>query len=128
MLQLQQLDAVLAAFCARGIGSSEARCDGPAFLKGSVTTGLVAAEGPHAFDFESNRPEDPPSLAQARQQGQQSISSWVDQWNAKKTQMPLSTPADLLHFNPALTKGYTTYLNSTTSDGLAVTNLTAITA
>lgn len=88
---------------------------------------LVAAEGPHAFDFESNKPEDPPSLAQARQQGQQSISSWVDQWNAKKTQIPLSSPAEILHSNPAF-GGYTTYLNSTASDGLVVTNLTAITA
>ena len=94
---------------------------------GSVTTGLFAAEGPHAFDFESNRPEDPPSLVQARQQGQQSISSWVDQWNAKKRQLPLSSPADLLDSNTAY-GGYTTYLNSTSSDGLAVTNLTAITA
>lgn len=83
-------------------------------------TCLFHAEGHHAFDGDSNEPGDPPSVLQARKQGQESISSWVDQWNAKKTQLPLSSPADLLNPNPAF-GGYTTFLNSTASDldGLA---------
>lgn len=91
-----------------------------------ATTYLFAAEGPHGFDFASNMPEDPPSVFQARSQGHQSIASWVGQWNTKKTHMPLSSPADILHSNPAF-GGYTPYVNGTALVGLAVNNLTATT-
>ena len=87
-----------------------------------TTTGLASAEGPHAFDFESNKPEDPPSAVQARNQGLQSIQSWADQWNARKTQIALSSPAEILHSDET-PGGYTTHLNDTVLIGIAASNV-----
>ncbi len=72
----------------------------------------VPAEGPHAFDVESTKPEDPASAVQARTQGLQYIQTWVNQYNAQKASIPMSNPSDL--FNLAFdVGGYTSAWNNT---------------
>ena len=72
----------------------------------------VPAEGPHAFDVESTKPEDPASAVQARAQGLQYIQTWVNQYNAQKASIPMSNPSDL--FNLAFdVGGYTSAWNNT---------------
>ncbi len=72
----------------------------------------VPAEGPHAFDVESTKPEDPASAAQARAQGLQYIQTWVNQYNAQKASIPMSNPSDL--FNLAFdVGGYASAWNNT---------------
>jgi len=84
----------------------------------------VPAEGPHAFDVESTKPEDPASAVQARAQGLQYIQTWVNQYNAQKALIPMSNPSDL--FNLAFDVGGYTSAWSNTLPGSNTNNTDAI--